>query len=153
EVHDLGLRIIIDIVPNHCSSAHPWFVEALATGPGSAARRRFCFRPGRGPNGETPPDDLVSEFGGPAWTRVTESDGQPGEWYLHLYAPEQPDFNWDHPQVRTEFEDILRFWLDRGVDGFRIDAANDLLRESTLPEESTILGTIILHHNLNRVHH
>jgi alpha-glucosidase len=153
EAHNLGLRIVIDIVPNHCSSAHPWFVEALAAGPRAAARRRFCFRPGRGIDGELPPDDLTSQFGGSAWSRVIEPDGQPGEWYLHLYAPEQPDFNWDHPQVRNEFEDILRFWLDRGVDGFRIDAAKDLVKESAALENSKILSEAVLHHRFNRVHH
>lgn len=152
EAHELGLRIIIDIVPNHCSSSHPWFIEALTAGPKSLARRRFCFRLGRGANGEEPPDDLVSLFGGSAWSRVVEPDGQPGEWYLHRYAPEQPDFNWDHPQVRNEFEDILRFWLDRGVDGFRIDAASDLVKESTLPDRVPYVSKTILHHSQNRVH-
>jgi alpha-glucosidase len=115
EAHEWGIRIIIDIVPNHCSSAHPWFEAALAGGP---ERELFWFRPGRGPNGDEPPTDLRSIFGGPAWTRVAD-----GEWYLHLFAPEQPDFNWGNPRVREEFEDILRFWLDRGVDGIRIDSA------------------------------
>jgi alpha-glucosidase len=132
--HSLGLRIIIDVVPNHCSSAHPWFVEALAAEPGSAARDRFWFRPGRGPGGDLPPNNWQSIFGGPAWTRVTASDGTPGEWYLHLFAPEQPDFNWGCPAVRLEFEDVLRFWFDRGVDGIRIDSAALLSKDSALPD-------------------
>jgi alpha-glucosidase len=129
EAHGLNLRVIIDIVPNHCSTAHKWFVEALSAGPGSPARDLFWFRPGRGPNGGEPPTDLQSIFGGPAWTRVTEPDGRPGEWYLHLFAPEQPDFNWDNPVVRDEFDDILRFWFDRGVDGIRIDSAAVVVKD------------------------
>jgi alpha-glucosidase len=118
EAHALSLRIIVDIVPNHCSDAHPWFQEALAAAPGSAARDLFWFRDGRGERGELPPNNWMSIFGGPAWTRVPD-----GQWYLHLFAPEQPDFNWGNPKVREEFEDILRFWFDRGVDGVRIDSA------------------------------
>ena len=132
--HRLGLRIIVDIVPNHCSDAHPWFTAALAAGPGSHARSRFWFRPGRGADGELPPNGWRSIFGGPAWTRVTEPDGSPGEWFLHLFAPEQPDFNWDSPDVRAEFLDVLRFWLDRGVDGLRIDSAGLLVKDPALPE-------------------
>jgi alpha-glucosidase len=132
--HALGLRIIIDVVPNHCSSAHPWFLAALAADPGSAERERFWFRPGRGPGGDLPPNNWQSIFGGPAWTRVTSPDGTPGEWYLHLFAPEQPDFNWDCPAVRLEFEDVLRFWFDRGVDGIRIDSAALLAKDPLLPD-------------------
>ena len=134
EAHEHDLRIIVDIVPNHCSSQHPWFAAALAAGPGSAERAWFWFRPGRGSAGELPPNDWQSMFGGPAWTRVTEPDGRPGDWYLHMYAAEQPDLNWDHPEVRAEFEDILRFWLDRGVDGFRIDVADFLIKDPELPD-------------------
>src|SRR6266545_5340951 len=128
DAHAAGLRVVIDIVPNHCSDAHVWFRAALAAGPGSVERQRFWFRPGRGENGGLPPTDLRSIFGGPAWTRVTEPDGTPGEWYLHLFAKEQPDFNWDNPEVRAEFLDVLRFWLDRGVDGIRIDSAAVLVK-------------------------
>jgi alpha-glucosidase len=126
EAHGLGLRVLLDIVPNHTSDRHPWFVEALAAGPGSAARGRYVFRPGRG---DGPPNDWVSIFGGPAWTRTPD-----GEWYLHLFAPEQPDLNWDHPDVRADFADTLRFWFDRGVDGFRIDVAHSLIKEPGLPD-------------------
>jgi alpha-glucosidase len=132
--HGAGLRIIIDLVPNHCSDHHPWFAAALAAGPASPERARFWFRPGRGASGELPPGDWPSMFGGPAWTRVTEADGSPGEWYLHLYAREQPDLNWENPEVRVEFESILRFWLDRGVDGFRIDVADLLVKDPRLPD-------------------
>ncbi|GAB7033923.1 glycoside hydrolase family 13 protein [Streptomyces sp. NPDC021749] len=140
DAHDLGLRIIVDIVPNHCSDQHVWFRRALAEGPGSTARERFHFRKGRGENGELPPNDWESLFGGPAWTRVPD-----GEWYLHLFAPEQPDFNWDHPAVQDEFRSILRFWLDLGVDGFRVDVAHGLVKAPGLPdmghaEQLTLLG-------------
>jgi alpha-glucosidase len=131
--HEAGLRLIVDIVPNHCSDQHPWFQAALAAGPGSPERARFHFRPGLGPDGALPPNDWRSHFGGPAWNRVTGPDGQPEEWYLHLFNKGQPDFDWDHPEVRAEFESILRFWLDRGVDGFRIDVANMLIKQEGLP--------------------
>ncbi|MFL6125232.1 glycoside hydrolase family 13 protein [Actinophytocola sp.] len=127
DVHRNGMRIIVDLVPNHTSNQHPWFREALDAGPGSAERDRYVFRAGRGP-GE-PPNDWRSVFGGPAWTQVAD-----GEWYLHLFAPEQPDLNWRDPRVRAEFEDILRFWLDRGVDGFRIDVAHGLVKAEGLPD-------------------
>jgi alpha-glucosidase len=123
EAHALDIRVVLDIVPNHCSDRHPWFVSALSSAPGSAERRRFYFRPRRGPRGELPPNDWQSEFGGSAWTRTTGPDGLLAEWYLHLFAPEQPDFNWEDPAVRAEFEAVLRFWFDRGVDGFRVDSA------------------------------
>ncbi|WP_037809228.1 glycoside hydrolase family 13 protein [Streptomyces sp. NRRL S-1448] len=140
DAHDLGLRVIVDIVPNHCSDQHVWFRRALAEGPGSTARDRFHFRKGRGENGELPPNDWESLFGGPAWTRVPD-----GEWYLHLFAPEQPDFDWDHPAVQDEFRSILRFWLDLGVDGFRVDVAHGLVKAPGLPdmghaEQLTLLG-------------
>jgi len=132
--HSAGLKMIIDLVPNHCSDRHVWFAAALAAAPGSAERARFWYRPGRGEDGELPPNDWQSMFGGPAWTRVTEQDGSQGEWYLHLYAREQPDLNWDNPEVRAEFEGILRFWLDRGIDGFRVDVADFLVKDADLPD-------------------
>jgi alpha-glucosidase len=132
--HDANLKIVIDLVPNHCSDQHPWFAAAVKAGPGSPERARFWFRPGRGEDGDLPPNDWGSMFGGPAWTRVTEPDGTPGEWYLHLYTREQPDLNWDNGEVRAEFESILRFWLDRGVDGFRIDVADFLVKDPRLPD-------------------
>ena len=134
EAHALGIRSIVDVVPNHCSDAHQWFRAALAGGPGAPERDLFWFRPGRGPGGDLPPTDWTGEFGGPTWTRTTDPDGTPGDWYLHLFAPQQPDFNWDHPRVRAEFEDILRFWFERGVDGIRIDSAGLLVKDGTLPE-------------------
>ncbi|MFD0820002.1 glycoside hydrolase family 13 protein, partial [Micromonospora zhanjiangensis] len=129
EAHRLGLRIIVDLVPNHTSDAHAWFAEALAAAPGSAARERYLFRDGRGTDGELPPNDWESIFGGSAWTRVPD-----GQWYLHLFDPAQPDLNWQHPEVRAEFEDILRFWLDRGVDGFRVDVAHGMVKQDGLPD-------------------
>jgi alpha-glucosidase len=129
--HDLGLRILLDIVPNHTSSAHPWFRAALAAGPASPERDRYIFRSGR-EEGSLPPNDWTSIFGGPAWTRVTEPDGVLGEWYLHLFDVEQPDLNWAASEVHEEFTSILRFWFDRGVDGFRIDVANALFKDPDL---------------------
>ena len=134
EAHALDIKIIIDVVPNHGSDRHPWFAAALAAGPGSVERSRFWFRPGRGPDGSLPPNNWQSIFGGPAWTRVVEPDGFLGEWYLHLFAPEQPDFNWASADVRREFEDVLRFWFSRGVDGIRIDSAALLSKDAALPD-------------------
>ncbi|QZH60009.1 glycoside hydrolase family 13 protein [Mycolicibacterium farcinogenes] len=129
--HDRGIRITMDLVPNHTSSAHPWFVEALAD---PWRRDRYIFRDGRGPRGDAPPNNWVSVFGGPAWTRVTEPDGSPGQWYLHLFDPAQPDLNWNHPEVFEDLEKTLRFWLDRGVDGFRIDVAHGMAKPPELPD-------------------
>ena len=134
EAHHLGIRIIIDVVPNHSSDASAWFREALAAGPGVAARELFWFRPGRGADGSLPPNNWQSIFGGPAWTRTNNPDGTPGEWYLHLFAAEQPDLNWDNPKVREEFEDVLRFWFDRGADGVRIDSAAMLTKDPTFAD-------------------
>ncbi|MFH0244648.1 glycoside hydrolase family 13 protein [Streptomyces sp. HK10] len=134
DAHELGLRIIVDLVPNHSSDHHEWFQRALREGPGSPLRDRYHFRPGRGPKGEEPPNDWESIFGGPAWTRTENPDGTPGEWYLHLFAPEQPDFNWENEAVRDEFRSVLRFWLDMGVDGFRIDVAHGLVKAAGLPD-------------------
>ncbi len=130
--HEHGLKVIVDLVPNHCSHAHPWFKAALAAGPGSPERDRFFFREGKGRHGELPPNNWISCFGGPSWTRVTEADGRPGQWYMHLFAPEQPDLNWRNEQVLSDFDDILRFWLDRGVDGFRVDAVPAMAKDPAL---------------------
>ncbi|MGW7291895.1 glycoside hydrolase family 13 protein [Streptomyces xiamenensis] len=129
EAHRHGIRVIPDIVPNHTSDQHAWFRAALAAGPGSPERERYVFRPGRGPDGTRPPNNWISEFGGPAWTRLPD-----GDWYLHLFAPEQPDLNWNHPDVHTEFVSLLRFWFARGVDGFRIDVAHGLVKHPELPD-------------------
>ncbi|RLV08421.1 alpha-glucosidase [Streptomyces griseocarneus] len=149
EAHRLGLRVIVDIVPNHTSERHAWFREALADRPGGTARERYHFRPGRGAGGELPPNDWESVFGGPAWTRTEGPGGEPGEWYLHLFAPEQPDLNWENPEVRQEFESVLRFWLDLGVDGFRIDVAHGMVKAPGLPdigrkEQAKLIGAQVL---------
>ena len=140
DAHALGIRILLDVVPNHCSDQHPKFQEALAAAPRSPQRSWFWFRPGRGPNGDEPPNNWQSYFGGPAWTRVTEPDGTPGQWYLHLFAAEQPDFNWENPAVREDFLTTLRFWFDRGVDGFRIDSAAVLVKDPLLPDLDPAAG-------------
>ena len=130
----VGIRTIIDIVPNHVSDRHAWFQAALAAGPGSPERDRFWFRDGTGPEGDGIPNHWVSPFAGETWTRTTNPDGTPGQWYLHLFAKEQPDLNWNHPDVRREHEDILRFWFDRGAGGVRIDSAALLVKDPDLAE-------------------
>ncbi|MFJ9340844.1 alpha-amylase family glycosyl hydrolase [Streptomyces sp. NPDC101733] len=137
--HAIGLRVIVDVVPNHTSERHPWFRAALAGEPG--ARERYLFRPGRGADGAEPPNDWESVFGGPAWSRVPD-----GDWYLHLFAPEQPDLDWEHPEVAEEFASVLRFWLDLGVDGFRVDVAHGMVKAPGLPDigrgaQATLIGT------------
>ena len=134
EAAEMGIRTIIDIVPNHVSDQHPWFQEALAAGPGSSARERFWFHPGTGANGEHMPTSWVSSFQGTTWTRTTNPDGSPGEWYLHLFTAEQPDLNWNHPDVRREHEEILKFWFDRGVAGVRIDSAAMIIKDPSFPQ-------------------
>ena len=134
QAHSRGIRLIIDLVPNHSSDQHRWFQEALAAAPGSPERARYLFREGRGVHGELPPNNWESVFGGPAWTRVIEADGTPGQWYLHLFDSTQPDFDWSNPAVREEFRRVLRFWLDRGVDGFRVDVAHGLVKAAGLPD-------------------
>lgn len=127
--HQRGLRLTMDLVPNHTSSAHPWFVEALSAASSSPARERYIFRDGRGPDGAEAPNNWISVFGGPAWTRVPD-----GQWYLHLFDVQQPDLNWDNPEVMADFEKTLRFWLDRGVDGFRIDVSHGMAKPPGLPD-------------------
>src|SRR5680860_1430436 len=132
--HELGLRVIVDVVPNHSSSEHRWFQEALAAGPGAPERDRYLFREGRGADGSEPPNNCLSMFGGPAWTRITEADGTPGPWYLHLFDSTQPDFDWTNPWVADRFDEVLRFWFDKGADGFRIDVAHGLAKAPGLPD-------------------
>ncbi|HEU5127442.1 MAG TPA: glycoside hydrolase family 13 protein [Glycomyces sp.] len=134
EAAAIGIRTIVDIVPNHVSAEHPWFVEALAAAPGEAARDRFWFRDGRGEDGGTAPTAWTSSFSGPTWTRTRNPDGTPGQWYLHLFDAAQPDLNWDHPEVVAEHDDVLRFWYDRGAAGVRIDSAAMLAKDPELPE-------------------
>jgi alpha-glucosidase len=139
EAHALGLRVTIDLVPNHTSSSRDWFRQALAAGPGSPERARYLFRDGRGPDGSEPPNNWPSVFGGPAWTRVPD-----GQWYLHLFAPEQPDLDFTHPEVVADLEDTMRFWLDRGVDGFRIDVAHGMAKPEGLPDMVPLAETGLL---------
>ncbi|CAN5190816.1 glycoside hydrolase family 13 protein [soil metagenome] len=138
--HELGLRVIVDLVPNHTSDQHRWFQEALASPVGSTERARYIFRDGKGPNSELPPNNWESVFGGPAWSRLTNADGTPGQWFLHLFDSSQPDLDWQNPWVREQFRDILRFWLDRGVDGFRVDVAHGLVKAPGLPDYTPPTG-------------
>jgi alpha-glucosidase len=127
--HAHGIKVIVDLVPNHSSSEHEWFKAALASPPGSPERDRYMFRDGKGADGNQPPNNWQSVFGGPAWRQVED-----GQWYLHLFDPTQPDLNWENEEVRAEFDSIFRFWLDRGVDGFRIDVAHGLVKADGLPD-------------------
>jgi alpha-glucosidase len=139
DAHRLGLRVTIDLVPNHTSDRHAWFTAALASPPGSPERSRYFFRDGRGPAGAEPPNNWPSVFGGPAWTRVPD-----GQWYLHLFAPEQPDLDYSNPEVLADLETTMRFWLDRGVDGFRIDVAHGMAKADGLPDMPPLEQTGLL---------
>lgn len=138
EAHACGLRVLLDLVPNHLSDRHPWFLQALAAGRGSRERARFIFRDGRGPGGAQPPNDWRSGFGDSAWTRVREADGRPAQWYLHLFTPQQPDLDWTNPEVQAEFEWTMRFWFELGADGFRVDVAHGLAKARGLPDLGSI---------------
>ncbi|WP_369371975.1 glycoside hydrolase family 13 protein [Promicromonospora sp. Populi] len=140
EARELGIRTIVDVVPNHISAEHEWFRAALAAGPGSPERERFWFHDGKGPDGAEMPTGWVSSFQGQTWTRTTDPDGTPGQWFLHLFTPEQPDLNWNHPDVREEHEDVLRFWFDRGAAGIRIDSAALIIKDPALPEVPETAG-------------
>lgn len=131
EAGRLGLRVLMDLVPNHTSSAHAWFTDAL-TGPGAAHRDWYIWRP-PGPGGG-PPNNWVSRFGGPAWA----FDQASGEYYLHLFAPEQPDLNWRNPAVAAEFDDIMAHWLDFGFSGFRLDVPHVVLKHPDLPDNPEV---------------
>jgi len=139
DAHRLGLKVTVDLVPNHTSDQHRWFQEAVAAAPGSPARARYFFRDGRGADRSEPPNNWPSVFGGPAWTRVPD-----GQWYLHLFAPEQPDLDFDHPEVMADLEQTMRFWLDRGVDGFRIDVAHGMAKPAGLPDMLPLEDTGLL---------
>ncbi len=132
-----GIRVLADLVPNHCSSQHPLFKQALAAGPGSSERELFIFRDGRGPGGATPPNNWPSNFGGSAWTRVSD-----GQWYLHLFDSGQPDWNWRDPRVAAMFETIIRFWLDRGVAGIRVDVAHGVFKDEDLADTPTTVRSV-----------
>jgi len=141
--HERGLKLLMDLVPNHCSDQHPWFQQALTAGPGSPERKRFHFADGRGPDGAEPPNNWQSVFGGPAWDRVAD-----GQWYLHLFDSSQPDLNWDHPEVPAMFDDVLATWFERGVDGFRIDVAHGMVKAPGLPDAAP--GDALNHHAWNQ---
>lgn len=132
-LHKVGIRVYVDIVPNHSSNLHEWFKEAIAAKPGSKARDRYIFRDGRGKKGELPPTDWVSHFAPSAWTHESAMGGKHNQWYMHWFAPEQPDFNWDNPEIQKDFLKTLKFWADRGVDAFRIDVAHALKKDLSEP--------------------
>lgn len=138
EAHGVGLRLLVDLVPNHTSSEHRWFKEAVAATQGSAERARYHFLPGRGEDGSSPPNNWRSVFGGPAWSRLPD-----GDWFLHLFDATQPDLNWANPEVREEFRSILRFWLDLGADGFRVDVAHGLAKDPTYPDVSEVAVELV----------
>ena len=146
--HEAGIKVIVDIVPNHTADKHVFFKEALAAEPGSPARDRYIFRDGRGEHGELPPNDWQSFFGGPAWARVAD-----GQWYLHLFDKAQPDVNWKNPDIHEEFKKTLRFWSDHGTDGFRIDVAHGLAKDleskplEELGREYSVVG--VLNHDFS----
>ena len=142
DAHARGIKVIVDLVPNHTSDEHVWFQAALASAPGSPERARYIFRDGVGPDGAQPPNNWQSIFGGPAWTRTTEPDGAPGQWYLHLFDTKQPDLDWENPEVHEEMKDVLRFWLDRGVDGFRVDVAHGMVKAEGLPDWSAKVAMV-----------
>ena len=143
EAKQRSIRVLMDVVPNHCSSQHSWFQAALAAAPGSVERTRFYFRDGTGADGETPPNNWRAVFGGPAWSRVTTADGSPGQWYLHTFSPWQPDFDWSCPDVIAMFESMLTFWFDRGVEGFRVDAVAVVGKAPGLPDAPAVVdGTV-----------
>ncbi len=140
DAHKQGLRVTIDLVPNHTSDQHEWFKAAVAAEPGSPERARYIFRDGSGFGGSRPPNNWTSTFGGPAWTQLPPASTAAGQWYLHLFAPEQPDLNWENQEVAADFEQTLRFWLDRGVDGFRIDVAHGMAKPAGLPDMPRPIG-------------
>ena len=133
KLHEVGIRVFVDIVPNHSSNRHEWFKEAIAAEPGSPARNRYIFRDGKGANGELPPTNWPSHFAPSAWTHESAMGGKYNQWYCHLFAPEQPDFNWDNREIEDDFLKTLKFWADRGVDGFRIDVAHALKKDLSEP--------------------
>jgi alpha-glucosidase len=137
---DRGIKVMLDVVPNHCSDQHAWFQAALAAPRGGPQRARFWFRDGKGEHGELPPNNWTAVFGGPAWTRITEPDGTPGQWYLHVFTPWQPDFNWENDEVQDHFDRMLRFWFDRGVEGFRVDAVGVVGKADGLPDQELLVG-------------
>ena len=147
----LGIKIIVDLVPNHSSDQHELFQAALKAAPGSPERDMYMFRDGKGENGELPPNNWESVFGGQAWSRITEADGSLGQWYLHIFDSSQPDFNWENPKVHEFFAGVLRFWLDKGVDGFRIDVAHGLVKAPGLPN-ITAAQSQTLEHDPNNPH-
>jgi alpha-glucosidase len=123
--HACGLKVILDYVPNHTSDQHPWFLESRSSR-NNPQRDWYIWRDPR-PDG-SPPSNWLSEFGGPAWT----FDAATGQFYYHAYLKEQPDLNWRNPDVRRAMLDVLRFWFERGVDGFRVDAIHHLLEDGGL---------------------
>jgi alpha-glucosidase len=127
EAHRRGIRVVMDLVLNHTSNQHPWFLESRSSRK-SAKREWYYWADGK--EGHRPPNNWAARFGGPAWTL----DQQTGQYYLHSFLPEQPDLNWTNPAVRDALFDVVRFWIERGVDGFRLDAINWLGKDTNWPD-------------------
>ena len=130
DAHARDMRVIIDWVPNHTSDQHPWFVESRSSRH-SPKRDWYLWRDGPGTGKEGRPNNWKAAFGGDTWTW----DDATAQWYLHLFLPTQPDLNWRHPEVESAMHDTLRFWLDRGVDGFRIDVVQGLTKDPSFPDD------------------
>lgn len=145
KAHALNLRVIVDLVPNHSSDQHEWFRKAVLSDPGSPERDRYIFMDSNHAKPDSRPNNWESVFGGPAWTQITEPNGAPGQWYLHLFDSSQPDLNWQNSEIRDLFRDILRFWLDLGIDGFRVDVAHGLIKKKGFPDKETSATPAIGH--------
>lgn len=141
EMHRRGIRLIVDLVANHTSDEHPWFAESRRSRD-NPYRDYYIWRDGKGENA---PNNWQSRFSGSAWTY----DGQTGQYYLHLYAEKQPDLNWENPAVRQEIYDVMRFWIEKGADGFRLDAASMFYKDKGLPDGALGRGSVGEEHYQN----
>jgi alpha-glucosidase len=128
ETHRRGIKLLLDLVPNHTSDEHPWFLESRSSR--ENPKRDWYIWRDPAPNGG-PPNNWLSHFGGPAWT----FDEKTGQYYMHQFVRQQPELNFRHPQVMTEILDVMRFWLDKGVDGFRVDVISKMMKDTEFRDE------------------